>query len=101
MAEQGEHQGHDVHGRPQAIEGCAHSRSKSPATGGASIALLLLTMDSDVPLSHLPSGGAVRVVTELTLRVHRASPPDAVWRFHLEGCTLDPYVSNCELPHHG
>src|SRR3989440_11897851 len=49
MAEQGQDQGHGVHGAPQAIERWAPSPSKSPATCGASVTPPLLASDSAVP----------------------------------------------------
>jgi hypothetical protein len=100
-AEPGQPQGDDVHGRPQAIEGGAQGRRNSPATCGAAIARLLLAMARAVPLSHLPSGGSVRVVPELTPRVHGGLPPEAVERLYLEGWTLDPGIASCASPHHG
>ncbi len=58
-------------------------------------------MDDDVAEAELPSCGAVGVVAELALRVHRSFPRDAVWRPCPEECLMGPRFSSPYRPNHG
>src|SRR5690606_37714107 len=56
---------------------------------------------TDVVEPGLPPYGAVGVVTESGLRVHRRSSRGMVWRPCPEGCSVDPRFSSPNHPHHG
>ena len=93
MAQQGQHQRHLAGGRPQPIEGRPGGGREGPPARAADISLLLLALHPDVALASLPPGRAVRVVTELALRVHGARPLRRVyWIRQSEHASVDPPV---------
>ena len=69
VAEQGEHESHDVHTCTQAVEGRARGFGKGPAAGSTLVAPLLLAEHPDVAWPDPPSVRSVRVVAELSPRV--------------------------------
>src|SRR5512135_1495992 len=73
VTEQGQHEGHQVGGLLEAIERRAAGLGESASAGSAAVAPLLLAVHADVAEAELPPGGAVGVVAELVLRVHRCS----------------------------
>src|SRR5947209_6721106 len=85
VAEERDHEGHQVDGSLQPVERGVASSGEGAAAGGASITPLLAAMDGDVAQAESPPCGAVGVVAELALRVHRYFPRDKVWRPCLEG----------------
>ena len=82
MAQQGEYKGDQICGGPQAVEGCTRRGREGVATDRPPLALLHSTMHPNIPLPHLSSGLAVRIVAELGLRVHRWPPSDAIFPTH-------------------
>ena len=69
-----------VVGGALAVQGSAAGLGEGAATGGTSVAAVGAALDVDVALSDPPPCGAVEVVAELGLRVHRQRSPGAVWR---------------------
>src|SRR3954453_23266423 len=77
------------------------SGGEGAAAGRASITPVSLAMDGDVAEAELSACGAVGVVAELALRVHRWFPRDTVWRPCLEECLMGPRFSRPYPPNHG
>ena len=100
VAEQSGHGGDRLRRGLQAVEGRAASRGEGLVAGGAAVATLFSTMDADVALTDESPCGAVGVVAELGLRVHRVLSPDAVWLPRLEGCPVGSPVSSPYPPDH-
>src|SRR4051812_44765842 len=93
MAEQGESYGHHLGRLLEAVERGVMGGGESSVTGGAAVAPLLAAVDADVAEPELPPSGAVGVVAELVLRVHRRSLWGTVWRSCPEGCWVGPRFS--------
>ena len=72
--QQGEHDHHQVRRLVQSLEGRPLGGNEGLSTGVAHIAAFLLTLDADVALPNLPSGGAGLVVTELARRIEPGLP---------------------------
>lgn len=79
VAEQSDHDGHQVDGFLEAVERCVARGGEGLATGGAARAALLPAMHSDVVETEPPECGAIGVVAELCERVHRYPCPSTVW----------------------
>ena len=94
MAEQGDHEGHQIDGLLESVERSIAGGGEGAAADGASITPFLAAMDGDVAEAELASCGAFEVVAELALRVHRHLPRDTVWRPCLEECWMDPRFSS-------
>ena len=73
VAEQSNHDGHQVDGFLEAVERRVARGGESLAAGEASVTALLPAMHVDVAESELSAYGAIGVVAELSERVHRAS----------------------------
>src|SRR5262245_11411979 len=78
VAEQGQHDDHQLGRLLEAVERGVVSRGEGPATGRTAVAPLLAAVDVDVAEPRLPACRAVEVVAELVLRVHRRSPRGTV-----------------------
>ena len=94
MAEQGDHEGHQIDGLLEPVERGIAGGGEGAAAGGASITPFLAAMDGDVAEAELAPCGAVGVVAELALRVHRCPSRGTVWRPCLEECLMDPRFSS-------
>ena len=94
MAEEGDHEGHQIDGLLESVERSIAGGGEGATAGGASVTPFLAAMDGDVAEAELASCGAVGVVAELALRVHRCSSRDTVWRPCLEECWVDPRFSS-------
>src|SRR5512135_1171520 len=101
MAEQGQHDDHQLGRLLEAVERGVVSSGEGPITGGTAVTPLLATVNADVSEPALPACGAVGVVAELGLRVQRRSSRGTVWRPYSEGCSVDPRFSSLYHPHHG
>src|SRR5512135_1440079 len=101
VAEQGDHDGHQVDGFLEAVERRVARGGESLAAGEASVTTLLPAMHADVAESELSACGAIGVVAELSERVHRYPSRGTVWRPCPEGCSVDPCFSRGYPPHHG
>ena len=105
LAEPGEDQRHQVRRRSQPVEGRARGGGEGLATGRTAIPLLRLAMHADVPLSHLASGTAVRVMAELGLRVHRWPPLNVILLSQVRHVQQDArrtrFFSSVQSCHHG
>src|SRR4029078_12382969 len=84
MAEQGDHEGHQIGGLLEPVERGVAGGGESPAAGRASVAALLATVDADIAEAEPAPCGAVGGVAELALRVHRCVSRGKVWRPCLE-----------------
>jgi hypothetical protein len=84
VREQDQHQRNHIVCGPFAVIGRPPGRGEGAATGGAFVASVGAAMNMDAALSDEPSGGAIEVVAELVLRVHRQLAPGLVWRPSLE-----------------
>ena len=93
VAEQGDHEGHQIGGLLEPVERGVAGGGEGPAAGRASVAAFLAAMDADVAEAELAPCGAVGVVAELALRVHRCASRGKVWRPCLEECWVDPRFS--------
>src|SRR5206468_6427311 len=94
-------EGHQIGGRLEAVEQRVAGGGEGPAAGRASVAAFLAAMDADVAQAELAPYGAVGVVAELALRVHRCASRGKVWRPCLEECRADPRFSSPYPPNHG
>src|SRR3954451_3705386 len=101
VAEECDHEGHQVDVRLEPVERGVAGGGEGGATGRASITEFLAAMDGDVAEAELASCGAVGVVAELGVRVHRWFPRDTVWRPCLEECLMGPRLSRPYSPNHG
>lgn len=93
VAEQSQHQRHQVRSLLEPVEGRVPGRGEGPATAPARVPPLLPAMDGDVVLPDPASGRTGGVVAELSLRVHRAPPADAIAKSRPYGCPMDPHFS--------
>src|SRR6516162_2656319 len=93
MAEQGQHDDHPFGRLLETVERGVMGGGESSATGGATVAPLLAAVHADVAKVELPACGAVGVVAELGVRVHRRSLGGTVWRPCSQECCLDPRFS--------
>src|SRR3954453_13257795 len=90
VAEQCDHEGHQIGGFLEPVERCVASGGEGAAASGASITPVFVTMDGEVAQAELAPCGAVNVVAGLGLRVHRSFLRDTVGRPCLEDCLMDP-----------
>src|SRR4051812_1591557 len=90
VAEQRDHDRHQVDGSLEAGERGVAGGGEGPAAGGAAKAALFLTVHADVAEAGLPACGAIGVVAELRKRVHRYPCRSTVWRPCPEGCSVGP-----------
>src|SRR5512135_2923343 len=79
VAEQGQHDDHQFSRLLEAVVRGVVSGSEGPVTGGRAVAPLLAAVNAEVSEPALPACGAVGVVAELVLRVHRCSSRGTVW----------------------
>src|SRR4051812_48004880 len=93
VAQQGDHDRHHIGRLLEAVVRGVAGGGEGPAAVGAAVTTLLSAMDADVAAPELPPCGAIGVVAELRLRVHRPSSWDKVWQPCPEGCLMDPHVS--------
>src|SRR4051794_5682249 len=84
VGEQGQHRGDHVVNGPLPVVGGPSGRGEGAATGGALVASIGTAMDLEVALTDHAPCGAVRVVAEVRLRVHRRHAPGVVGRPNLE-----------------
>ena len=61
---------------------------------GTAVAAFGSAVDADLAGPGLPSYGAVGVVAESGVRVHRCISPGTVWRSCPPGCSMDPRFSS-------
>ena len=101
VAEECDHEGHQIGGFLEPVERGVMSGGEGSAASGASITLFLAAMNGDVAEAELAPCGAVEVVAELALRVHRHFPRDTVWRPCLEESRMDPRLSSPDDLNHG
>ena len=71
MAEQGQHDEHQLGRFLETVERGVMSGGEGSATGDAAVVPLLAAVNPDVAAAELPPCGALGVVAELGLRVHR------------------------------
>src|SRR5512135_3781905 len=74
VAEQGQHDRHQLGRLLEAVERGIMGSREGPATGGTAVTPFLAAVDAEVTEPKLPACGAVGVGAELSLRVHRGSP---------------------------
>src|SRR5262249_54887385 len=101
VAEQGQHDGHQVGRRLEPVERDISRLGEGAAAGRAAVASLGAAMHADVADPELPACGAVGAVAESVLRVHRRSLGGTVWLPCPQGSLMDPYFSSGYHYHHG
>ena len=94
VAEQGDHDGHQVDGLLEAVERGVAGGGEGAAAGRAAVAPFLAAMDADVAEAELAPCGAVGVVAELGSAGPSVSLRGTVWRPCLEECSVDPRFSS-------